>query len=57
MAVEKLDGIIGWLTKYGWYRLRFPEKEALRKTIEEGKYIAKEEFLRFVVRAEKNTKR
>lgn len=55
-AIEKLDGIIGWLTKYGWYRLRFSHKEALRKTIEEGKYIAEEEFQRFAVRAEKKYK-
>lgn len=52
-AVEKLDGIIGWLTKYGWYRLRFSHKEALRRTIEEGRYISKEEFKQFATRAEK----
>lgn len=53
MAINSLDGIIGWLTKYGWYRIRFSHKEALRRTIEEGKYIVKDEFLRFSVRSEK----
>lgn len=55
-AIDKLDGIIGWLTRYGWYRLRYSHKEALRKTVEEGKYIALEEFTRFAVRAEKKYK-
>lgn len=53
VVIKNLDGIIGWLTKYGWYRLRFSHNEALRKTIEEGKYIVKDEFLRFAVRSEK----
>ncbi|MCX5750475.1 MAG: ATP-binding protein [Candidatus Saganbacteria bacterium] len=52
-AINNLDGIIGWLTKYGWHRLRSSHKEALHKTIEEGKYIVKDEFLKFAVRAEK----
>jgi AAA+ ATPase superfamily predicted ATPase len=51
-AINNLDGIIGWLTKYGWHRIRLSHKEALSKTIGEGKYIAKEEFLTFAVRAE-----
>lgn len=51
-AIQNLDGIIGWLTKYGWYRLKSSHKNALRKTVQEGKYIAKEEFLRFAVHAE-----
>lgn len=52
-TIANLDGIIGWLTKYGWYRLNFSHKEALRKTIQDGKYIAKEEFGRFSIRSEK----
>jgi AAA+ ATPase superfamily predicted ATPase len=52
-AVAQLDGIIGWLTKYGWYRLKFSHKESLKRTIAEGKYIAKDEFIKFAVRAEK----
>jgi AAA+ ATPase superfamily predicted ATPase len=51
-AIAALDGIIGWLTKYGWYRIKHPHKKALRKTVEEGKYVIKEEFLKFASRAE-----
>lgn len=52
-AITRLGGIIGWLTKYGWYRIRISHKEALRKTIEEGKHISREEFMRFAARAKK----
>lgn len=52
-AFFNLDGIIGWLTKYGWYRTSFQHKEALRKTVSEGKYIAKDEFEKFSMRAQK----
>lgn len=52
-AIQHLDGIIGWLTKYGWYRLRLPHKSALNKTIEEGRHVSYEEFLRFATRSEK----
>lgn len=52
-AISNLGGIIGWLTKYGWFRRDYQHKEALRKTIDEGKYVAKDEFLKFAQRAEK----
>lgn len=52
-AIQQLDGIIGWLTKYGWYRLRLPHKTALQKTREEGGHVAREEFIRFAARSEK----
>lgn len=52
-AILNLDGIIGWLTKYGWFRRDYPHKEALRKTLAEGKYIARDEFLKFSLRAGK----
>lgn len=52
-AIAHLDGIIGWLTKYGWYRMKLSHREALRKTVEEGRYIAKEEFAKFSVRSER----
>lgn len=55
-TIENLDGIIGWLTKYGWYRSKFTPNEALRKTIEEGKYIVKDEFLRFAAKSEERYK-
>ncbi len=51
-AIQRLDGIIGWLTKYGWYRLRLPHKTALQKTEEEGGHVAQEEFVRFSARSE-----
>jgi AAA+ ATPase superfamily predicted ATPase len=52
-AILNLDGIIGWLTKYGWFRRDYQHREALRKTIDEGKYVAKDEFQKFSHRAEK----
>jgi AAA+ ATPase superfamily predicted ATPase len=52
VATESFGGIIGWLTKYGWYRLKVNHQIALEKTTEEGKVIAKEEFLKFAFRAE-----
>lgn len=56
-AVKELGGIIGWLTKYGWYRLKHIHKEALRRTIEEGKALAREEFVKFATRAEARYKK
>lgn len=50
-AIKTLDGIIGWLTKYGWYRLKHAPKESLRRTVEEGKTLAKEEFVKFAAKA------
>ena len=49
--MENIDGIIGWLTKYGWYRLKMPHKEALARTIEEGKVVVMEEFNKFASRS------
>lgn len=56
-AIKELDGIIGWLTKYGWYRLKHSQKEALRKTVEEGRVLASGEFAKFAVRAEARYKK
>ncbi|MBI2335445.1 MAG: ATP-binding protein [Deltaproteobacteria bacterium] len=56
-AIKKLDGIIGWLTKYGWYRLRYSPRESLRKTIEDGSTLAKEEFVKFSSKAEARYKK
>lgn len=56
-AIKELDGIIGWLTKYGWYRLKHAHKEALRRTVEEGKTLAKEEFVKFATKAEARYKK
>lgn len=51
-AIKELDGIIGWLTKYGWYRLKYSPKESLRRTVEEGSALAREEFVKFTSKAE-----
>lgn len=57
MAIKELDGIIGWLTKYGWYRLKHSPKESLRRTIEEGSALAKDEFIKFASKAEARYKK
>lgn len=51
-AIKELDGIIGWLTKYGWYRLHQSPKESLRRTATEGAALAREEFIKFATNAE-----
>jgi hypothetical protein len=56
-ALKELDGIIGWLTKYGWYRLKYPPKESLRRTVKEGSTLAKEEFIKFALKAEARYKK
>lgn len=52
-TIEKLDGIIGWLTKYGWYRQKKPHRDALAMTIDEGKQIVLDEFMRISAGSEK----
>lgn len=52
-AIQNLDGIIGWLTKYGWHRFHSSHEVALQKTIEDGKHVAYAEFLNFAARSEK----
>ncbi len=48
-VIEELDGVIGWLTAYGWFRNQnLNHKNALIKTIEEGIKLAKEELHRFL---------
>lgn len=47
--IEELGGVIGWLTAYGWFRNQNTNhKNALMKTIEEGKKLAKEELNKFL---------
>lgn len=47
---SKIDGIPGWLTLYGNYVAveRLSPKEALRKTIEQGRRVASEELEHFL---------
>ena len=47
-AVDKLNGIIGWLTYYGYHRLKTKHEEALQKTITEGAKIAAQELQHFL---------
>ncbi len=47
-AVSKLDGLIGWLTYYGYYRLRLSHERALERTLEEGSYLSAQEFMNFL---------
>ena len=47
-AVNTLNGIIGWLTYYGYYRLKMKHEEALQKTIHEGAKTAAQELEHFL---------
>lgn len=48
-VIEELDGVMGWLTAYGWFRNQnLNHKNALMKTLEEGKKLAKEELNKFL---------
>lgn len=47
-AVSMLDGIIGWLTAYGYYRIREGHEEAMRKVVDEGSKLIKEELENFL---------
>ncbi|RLG02543.1 MAG: hypothetical protein DRN54_04390 [Thaumarchaeota archaeon] len=55
-AVKLLDGIIGWLTYYGYYRTRESHEKALEKTLEEGSAIVAEE-LKNILAARQQAKR
>ena len=52
-TVELLDGLIGWLTLYGHYRMDHDRKTAVEKTIDDGKEIIKEE-LNFLLTRERH---
>ncbi len=45
---ENLDGIIGWLTQYGYLRLNVSHEKALERIKEEGKEIVRKEFAAFL---------
>lgn len=47
-AVERLDGIVGWLTHYGYHRMREDHKRALNRTLEEGISLAAQELRNFL---------
>ena len=49
-AVDRLDGVVGWLTYYGYYRAvrRLPHGEALGKVFEEGSRLVISEIERLI---------
>ncbi len=49
-AVSLLDGIVGWLTLYGYYRVKnkITHKEALQKTFEAGATLVMEELEKLI---------
>ncbi|MDK2384880.1 MAG: ATP-binding protein [Candidatus Korarchaeota archaeon] len=47
-AVDKLDGIVGWLTYYGYHRMRMEHEDALERTIHEGASLAARELENFL---------
>lgn len=48
-VLENFDGVIGWVTYYGWFRAKnFSHTKALERVREEGKTIVKKEFDNFL---------
>ncbi len=47
-VVERLDGIIGWLSLYGYYRRKYTHKKCLSLVAEEGKKIVENELNNFL---------
>ncbi len=54
-AVETFDGLVGWLTHYGYYRAvrKLPHKKAMAKVFEEGSKLALEELVRVIAPSRK----
>ena len=47
-AVTKFDGVVGWLTSYGYYRLKHGHKRAIDLTIQEGTKLVQNELASFL---------
>ncbi len=47
-AVYRVDGVIGWLTHYGYYASMYGHREGLRRTIEEASRIISQELENFL---------
>lgn len=47
-AVSAFDGVIGWLTYYGYQALRVGHEEAIAKTLDEGSKLVREELENFL---------
>lgn len=56
-AVEELDGLVGWLTFYGYLRRFHTHEKALRIVKEEGKKIVEAELKHFLRKTKASTKR
>ncbi len=48
MVVERLDGLIGWLTMYGYRRAILGEKDALERTVEVAVEVVRRELQTFL---------
>ncbi len=48
-VIENLDGIIGWITHYGWLRRKgFSHESSIQRVKEEGKELVKRELKQFL---------
>ncbi len=56
-AVDKLDGIIGWLSYYGFYRIRMDQRRSIERTLEEGSRLAANEMNYFLATRQSARKR
>ncbi|MCD6488342.1 MAG: ATP-binding protein [Desulfurococcales archaeon] len=54
-AVEAFNGLVGWLTYYGYYRVirKLSHKEALNKVFEEGSKLVLEELIKVIAPSKK----
>lgn len=52
-AVENLDGVIGWLTYFGWYAWKHGDpKRGLEEAVLKGSIVLKSELDRFLIKRE-----
>ena len=56
-VIDNLDGIIGWITYYGWFRYEgFSHLKAIEKVKEDGRIIVKKELENFLKERKAKTK-
>ncbi|MEM2194028.1 MAG: ATP-binding protein [Candidatus Methanomethylicia archaeon] len=48
-AIDYFDGIIGWLTSYGYYTSKLGHEDAIVKTLEDGVRLVEEEIKTFLM--------
>jgi len=56
-AIERLDGLIGWLTYYGYRRMEMSHEEALKNVLDDAKIIVKAEVEAFLKKRKGKGKR